>query len=322
MDLIERYLAAVGRHLPPKQAPDIEGELREELLSRQEEREAALGRPLTRQDVEALLLEFGHPLVVAARYREIRYLIGPEVYPFWLTTIRWTVIILAIVYVIVVAVAVMLGRSNLDILRIGSQISNVGWTIAGAITAVFAAFERTGKASFLRDWKPSRLPPPGRGRRGCVTLAVEIVMDVVFILWWLGLIRFKSLFPYPVELSVALAPVWAAWRWPILAYALWEIAANLLAIARPDLTRTNAGMLVGRYLYGVAILAAVFQAGHWVVVGSPILRPEVLATVQTNFDLGMRGGIGLAFLGMLFVAGREFRRASLAQWRAAANAGA
>ena len=82
MDLIERYLAAIGRQLPAKQAVDIESELREALLSRQEERESELGRPLTRQDIEALLLEFGHPLVVAARYRNTQQLIGPEIFPF------------------------------------------------------------------------------------------------------------------------------------------------------------------------------------------------------------------------------------------------
>lgn len=308
MDLIERYLAAVGRHLPAKASGDILGELREELLSRKEECEAALGRTLNRQDLEALLLHFGHPLVVAARYRETRQLIGPEVYPFWLSTIQWSLGILAIVYVTLLALAVLMGRTDVNIRGIGQNIVSIGFMLFGAITVAFAAFERAGKTGFLRDWKPSRLPPPGRGRRTRITLAVEIAMDVVFVLWWLGVIHFKDLFSYPVGLSVTLAPVWAAWRWPILAYALWEIAANLLAIARPDWVRTNTGMLVGRYLYGVAILAQVFQAGHWVTVRSSIVTPKVLATIQTNFDLGMRVGIGVAILGMLARAGMELWR--------------
>jgi hypothetical protein len=308
MDLIERYLAAIGRQLPAKQAGDIEGELREELLSREEEREAALGRPLTRQDIEALLLEFGHPLVVAARYRSPQYLIGPEVYPFWAATARWSVLILAIVYVTLVAIAVMMGRSTFDILKIGHEVTVIGYALVTTITLLFAGFERAGKAGFLRDWKPSQLPPANRGRRSRATLVAEMVMVGLFILWWQGVIHFQSLFPYPVKLTVAMAPVWAAWHWPILVYALWELAANLLAIARPNWLRTNTGLSVGRYLYGVAILSLIFQAGHWIVVSSPILASNVLATIQTNFDLGMRVGIGIAILGMLVRVGLELWR--------------
>jgi hypothetical protein len=309
MDLIERYLAAVGRQLPAKQAADIESELREALLSRQEEREAALGRPLNRQDVEALLLEFGHPLVVAARYRQTQHLIGPEVYPFWLTTVQWSLIILGIVYVTLLATAVLLGRTNADIRDIAPRIVSIGFMLFGAITLAFAGWERTGKAGFLRDWKPSRLPPPHRGTRPRFAIAAEIAVDVVFILWWQGLIRFQNFFSYPVQLSVKLAPVWDAWHWEILVYAVLGIAANLVALARPDWSRTNTGLRAGRYLYGVAILAFVFQAGHWVEVGSPMIAPQVLETIQTNFDLGMRVGVGVAILGMLVQVGLDLLRA-------------
>ena len=89
---------------------------------------------------------------------------------------------------------------------------------------------------------------------------------------------------------------------------MWEIVANLLALARPAWTRTNTAMLAGRYFYGVAILAQVFLAGHWVTVTSPVVEPRVLEIIQANFDLGMRVGIGLAILGMLARIGQAFWR--------------
>ena len=309
MDLVDRYVAAIGRQLPAKQAADIEGELREALLSHQEEREAALGRKLNRQDIEALLLEFGHPLVVAARYRPTQYLIGPEVYPFWLTTIRWGALILLILLVVLEALGILLGRSALDLERIMGTLIQSGMATFGWITVAFVGWERSGKAGFLRDWKPSRLPPPGRKDRSRFAIAAEIAIDVVFILWWQGLVHFQSLFPYPGQLSVKLAPVWAAWHWEILAYAVLGIAANLVALARPQWARTNTGLRAGRYLYGVAILAFVFQAGHGVEVSSPIIAPQVLETIQTNFDLGMRVGVGVAILGMLVQVLLDLRRA-------------
>jgi hypothetical protein len=173
----------------------------------------------------------------------------------------------------------------------------------------FAAFERTGKVRFLRDWKPSRLPPPHRGTRPRFTIAAEIAVNMVFILWWQGLIHFQSLFPYPLQLSVKLAPVWAAWHWPILVSAVLVIAADGVALARPGWSRTNTGLRAGCHLYGVAILAFVFQAGHWVEVSSPLIAPQVLETIQANFDLGMRVGVGIAILGMLVQVGLDLQRA-------------
>jgi hypothetical protein len=320
MDLIERYLAAVGRQLPATQAADIESELREELLSRKEEREASLGRPLDRAGIEALLLEFGHPLLVAGRYRKTQHLIGPEVFPFWLTTLKWGFAILAIVWTVLMALSVLLGPSTAGPRFAAPELIPMALMVFGGITVAFAAFERFGKAGFLRDWKPSRLPPPDRPTRPRIALAVEVAMGVVFILWWQGLIHFQSLFPYPVQLSVSLAPVWAAWHWPILFYAVWEIASGLLAIARPGWVRTNTGLLVGRYLYGVAILTQVFQAGHWTEVRSPLVTPDVLSIIQANFDLGMRVGIGVAIIGMLGRAGFDLWKAWRLQQTAPARA--
>ena len=88
MDLIDRYLAAVGVLLPQAQKADIIAELRDVLLNRREEKEATLGRPLTRSENEALLKDFGNPLTVAGRYGRQQYLIGPELYPIYVFSLR------------------------------------------------------------------------------------------------------------------------------------------------------------------------------------------------------------------------------------------
>ena len=72
MDLVDRYLASIRRNLPAAKADDIAAELADELQSRREDREAKLGRALSEAEASAMLREFGHPLVVAARYRPSR----------------------------------------------------------------------------------------------------------------------------------------------------------------------------------------------------------------------------------------------------------
>jgi hypothetical protein len=98
MDLIEDYLRAVAALLPKAQRDDIVAELRDTILTRQEEREAALGRPLTPDEIEAVLREIGHPLVVAARYGEgPQHVVGPMLYPYWLFGVKAVLVIQAVV---------------------------------------------------------------------------------------------------------------------------------------------------------------------------------------------------------------------------------
>ena len=81
MDLIDRYVVEVARHLPRASATDIASELHSSLGDALDAREAAAGRHADPDMVAALLREFGHPEAVADRYRPPRALIGPAWYP-------------------------------------------------------------------------------------------------------------------------------------------------------------------------------------------------------------------------------------------------
>jgi hypothetical protein len=89
MDLIDQYLRAVAALLPRAQRDDITAELRDIILSRIEARESALGRPLTEAEIEEELRVVGHPILVAARYRdEPQHLVGPSLYPYWMFAVK------------------------------------------------------------------------------------------------------------------------------------------------------------------------------------------------------------------------------------------
>src|SRR5450755_2686770 len=84
MDFLDRYLGAVRKHLPWDRQDDIIAELRANLESQLEEKEEELGRPLTAGEWEGWLKELGPPMLMAARYHEPRYLIGPALFPtYW-----------------------------------------------------------------------------------------------------------------------------------------------------------------------------------------------------------------------------------------------
>src|SRR5947209_17867387 len=84
MELLDKYLQAVKFWLPGSQQADIVAELREDIRSEAEEREAALGRSLNQSEWEALLKQRGRPLLVAEKFLPQRFLIGPVLFPaYW-----------------------------------------------------------------------------------------------------------------------------------------------------------------------------------------------------------------------------------------------
>ncbi|MBX3484960.1 hypothetical protein [Phenylobacterium sp.] len=302
MDLLERYLAAIARHLPEAQKADVAAELRDVLLSQIEEAEDRLGRPQTREELEALLIRFGHPLTVSGRYRKTQHLIGPEVFPFWWAAVKAVCGVILGVWVVMTLVVIIAG-DHMVVDRVAGDTSLFGFLVFGfgAVTLVCALIERFGKTTFLQQWKPSQLPPPERKTKSRFERVVEIGMGVVFILWWMGLIRFRNFMP-DYGMTVAMAPVWREMYGPILGYALFELAMNLIALFQPGLVAFNRAMSLVRNLMGAAVIGAVYQAGHWIEVSWSVWTPDVAERVQANFDTGMRIGVGATIVIFLALA--------------------
>src|SRR3982074_69463 len=70
MQIVDRYLKSVKTCLPTAQADDIIKELPDNIHAPIEDKESELQRPLTEAEVEAILKQHGHPLLVASRYRQ------------------------------------------------------------------------------------------------------------------------------------------------------------------------------------------------------------------------------------------------------------
>ena len=156
MSLIERYLAAVAAQLNPDQREDVVAELRDDLMSRIEAREAELGRSLTDDETEAVLRELGHPLAVAARYGSgPQHLIGPELFPWWLFAMKVGLAAMALLSVI------GLGGRVLGGMDVGQAFAQAlggfiegGLTLLGLVTVLGFVWERYGgKPGFITNWR-------------------------------------------------------------------------------------------------------------------------------------------------------------------------
>jgi hypothetical protein len=118
MELLDHYLKSVRSCLPAAQRDDIISELSENLRAQIEDREGELGRPLNEPEVEAILKQHGHPLLVASRYRQDwrsvafgRQIIGPVLFPFYIRVLSFNLGLTSIVIAIVLTALIASGKS-------------------------------------------------------------------------------------------------------------------------------------------------------------------------------------------------------------------
>src|SRR5271157_1557831 len=201
MDLLDRYLQAVKKHLPWQRQDDIIAELRANLESQLEDKEAELGRLLTTPEMEAWLKHMGPPILVAGRYQTQRYLIGPAVFPIYSYVMQLALFWAVIIYSIVIVAQFFAGPStDTDLVEALLRVPGLLVTVAAWVTAVFAALEFAVTRypekcqripGFPADWSPSTLPPvepnlvPGKKRRTYAQAVAEVIFGFLFLCWLL-----------------------------------------------------------------------------------------------------------------------------------------
>jgi len=197
MNLIDKYIAEVGKHLPRRNRADIEAEIRSTLEDMLEERnQASLENEAA---VIALLKEYGEPGKVAESYIGPRYLIGPRLYPTFELVVKIVLAVLLGVGLLGYGVSGAITKSfaGTDFLSFLGQfwVGLLGGMISafGNIVIVFAILERVLPAKeFEKDkeeeWNPADLakePDPDEVKmsEAIVTVIFTVAGLVIFNLY-------------------------------------------------------------------------------------------------------------------------------------------
>jgi hypothetical protein len=286
--ILEKYLNSVRSGLPEAQRDDIVKELSENLHAQIEDKESELGRPLRDAEVEEILKQHGHPMVVASRYRQEKWsvsfgpeLIGPVVFPFYVRVLKFNLGISAVV-LFIVAVALAFGGHAMTA---GSLIPAIFFQVTiqfAIVTLIFVAADRHFKknpeswnyrdtkhpwhpAFSFEDWSKSKTKGDS-GRVSRFDSVAQIVALGVALVW----LRVAEGAPFlifgPAAAFLRPSPIWHQFYWPVVAIAWFGILQAFINLVRPDWLRL---MVVYRALTAIAwivILFFVLKAGPWVVL--------------------------------------------------------
>jgi hypothetical protein len=299
MDLVDRYLTAIRWNLPRgANADDVIAELRDVIASRIEDREESLGRPLGEKEISALLRDFGHPLVVAARYGTQQHLIGPDLFPFYWFSLKIVLALSAALLILSGVGDIVFGGNPLR--SMGQAFDGAWWSLlgnAGLVTLIFAVIERTGwLTDHLNRWSPEQLPDlidfrartkPKRHWES----AWQVAFGVGLLLWWTGLIPLPASWSNEKGLTIIPDPIWTTMWWPILLLLVARLAFNLMQLLRPRWKAVRAMLSVATAAGAVATLAVIYQAGHWQTASSATLPALKLAEIDRHINHGIRYAI-------------------------------
>ncbi len=263
MDPLDRYLRAVKPGLPLALREDILAELGENLRSQFEGRESELGRSLSNKEKKEILDAFGDPLVVAGRYQSGsgtvsfgRQLIGPELYPLYMRSLRFLLPITAGVITLIMIPLALADPAKWTELpsvlgfQVGIQflLVTMGWMIVQSQTKKDAPV----------------VPKPVRVSR------LESILQLVIttaVLPWVQTVLGTPEYPFA---PCRLAPVWHQVYVPVMIIAITGILQSVVNIFRPEWVRFRYIARMSVDFAGLAVVGYLLSAGKWVTVSDQL----------------------------------------------------
>jgi hypothetical protein len=318
MDILDRYLQAIGEYLPAAGKEDTLAELRANLLALIEDREEQLGRPLNEDELVEIIRNHGRPVVVASRYLPQQWLIGPELFPFYRLALRRSLPLVILFYFSAQAVSLLFhdhGRVDIGA-AIGAAMVHLPGTLFvfwGVMTVVFVGIEwacRQYGTSLSQPWNPRELPRMEKNQGKAPSLTggiVDLIVSTAMLFWLLAIPTrpFLILGPgvdYLKNQQIGFTPQWHTFYWQIIGLLAAQLVlkAVMVGIRRFSTWRKVLDLIV--HALGLGILAVMVRAQIYFVPvqGFAPIQHATLAAINQSIYLGFRIALLIATLKLLW----------------------
>ena len=312
MDLLERYLHAVGQYLPTKGKDDTLAELRANLLAEMESREEEFGRPLNETEVASVLEQHGRPVIVAARYLPQHFLIGPGLFPmYWFTLLKSFPLVL-LAYATAQAANFIFGGKTVSLETAIGHLPGVLLTFWAVVTLGFAIFEYAQGRYFAhvkwsRDWNVRQLPNPTQKKEPSFANRIaDFIVNSLMLLWLLMVPTHPYLVLGPGGstrgLPFGLSPEWHIFYWQIVGLLGFMLSLKLaVLLARSGDWRK--GIELATQVVSILILVVMVQGRTYFAPspgGQRLLDLHTLASVNYAVNLGFKIALAVSIVKFLW----------------------
>jgi hypothetical protein len=312
MDLLERYLQAVGKYLPAKGKKDTLAELRANLLAEMEGREEELGRQLNEAEVAAVLEQHGRPVIVAARYLPQHFLIGPGLFPmYWFTLLKSFPLVL-LAYATVQAATFIFGGRTVGIEAAIGHLPGVLFTFWGVVTLGFATFEFAQGRYFAQvrwsePWNAQELPALAQQKGpSFANRMADFIVNALMFLWLLAVPTHPYLVLGPGGslrgLPFALSSEWHIFYWQIVGLLGLVLSMKLAALLTGSASWRK-GIDLATQVVSILILVVMVQARTYFAPspeGHRLLDLNTLVSVNYAVNLGFKIALAVSIVKLLW----------------------
>src|SRR5256885_6164107 len=278
MQIVDRYLQSVKNCLPAAQAEDIIKELSENIHAQIEDKESDLKRPLTETEMEAILKQHGHPLVVASRYRQEqrsvsfgRQLIGPALFPFYIRVLKFNFGLTSVVFIVIFGALFSAGQPvgtfpQVFVYQLLIQfliVSLIFWAMDKHFTQFPDRWDPRKSYGIRHPALTSREDGPRIPR---VKSASRLVGFFVALIWFRLMRHSPFLIFGPAASFLHLSPQWDQLYLPITVVILLEMVNAGVNLARPDWIRFHWVMRIVASVGNLIVASLLITRGNPVIV--------------------------------------------------------
>jgi hypothetical protein len=322
MNLLERYLQAVGQYLPAETREDVLAELRVNLQAEMDARLEEKEGPLSESEVAAILKAHGRPMLVAARYMPQHYLIGPEVFPIYLLTLRKAApLVVLLSFVAHFATFIFSPRPGAFAAGMARSIAQlvpvllISW---GFVTLTFAILEYVhknhGQCAGWNEWDPAKLPSlehPAK-EKSLATRVADLVVHCLWMLYVFAIPRHPYLVLGPgaiflTTMSAGWAPVWRLFYIAVIVLLLVQLVIKLMALGHGKHGWEAPLQLLTKFL-GVVPTALLAVTKVYFVPTSPAANLHALGQINYWLNSSFKIVLVIVVLSLLVDSWQYFRR--------------
>jgi hypothetical protein len=280
MQILDGYLHSVKKCLPAAQADDIIKELSENIHAQIEDKESELHRSLSDSEVEAILKQHGHPLLVASRYRQEqrnvsfgKQIIGPALFPFYIRVLKFNLGLTAVILLVIFAALFAGGQPVGNFLQVFFYQLLIQFAI---VTLIFWLMDRHF-TRFPDRWDPRKkygghhpgLTVPDDGPRIPRAKSVSQLIGLLVGLVWLRAVQHSQFLIFgPAAAFLTIPQGWTHLYMPIAALILLGMISAGVTLIRPDWVRFHWLMRVVIRVGGLVLCFFLIRAGHPIVAAT------------------------------------------------------
>jgi hypothetical protein len=230
--------------LPAAQRADVEMEMRSLIEEEVDARAGAggsIGEKANDEVVLDVLRTFGRPAQIAGRYGAQQYLIGPALYPIFMTVLRIVLAVMVGVTLLGLAVEVGVDQTQPSIAEAIAGLFSALVQGGGMVVLVFALIERFNRAALEKEfaageWDPRSLPEvEDRERVKIVDTVASIAFTVVALILFNFYLDRLGFYIVPGEGVHRFAVFSPAFRQYVPLLTVWwglDLALNVMLLAR------------------------------------------------------------------------------------------